>query len=271
MDTSINYSLVKQERFRKTEGLVWNILINESNIRLLEKIISTSISLNEVSKINRGLITGDKNKYFAASKISDKHVPIFAGADVFRYSTNEVSEYVLFEKPKTAGGCWDKEVHFANHKILIRQIGFTPTATLIEKPIAVTGNIFTVMAESIIDLKYFLGLINSKLIEYFWKINFSDFKNSFPQVTIFSLNQIPVKKIDPTNKSEKSLHDEIVQLVTTMLQLQQQKQSATLPEQVQQLEQRIAYTDDKINEKVYALYGLSAAEVGVVEGAAGKR
>ena len=50
-----------------------------------------------------------------------------------------------------------------------------------------------------------------------------------------------------------------------MLQLQQQKQSATLPEQVQQLEQRIAYTDDKINEKVYELYGLSEEEVGVVE------
>ncbi len=64
---------------------------------------------------------------------------------------------------------------------------------------------------------------------------------------------------------KKTLHDEIVQLVTTMLQLQQQKQSATLPQQVRQLEQRIAYTDDKINEKVYALYGLSEEEVGVVE------
>ena len=116
----------------------------------------------------------------------------------------------------------------------------------------------------------FYRLINSKLIEYFWKINFSDFKNSFPQVTIFSLNQIPIKKINFTSNSEKFIHDEIVQLVTTMLQLQQQKQSATLPEQLQQLEQRIAYTDDKINEKVYGLYGLSVEEVGVVEGRGGK-
>ena len=51
-----------------------------------------------------------------------------------------------------------------------------------------------------------------------------------------------------------------------MLQLQQQKQSATLPEQPLQLEQRITYTDDKINEKVYELYGLSVEEVAVVEG-----
>lgn len=51
-----------------------------------------------------------------------------------------------------------------------------------------------------------------------------------------------------------------------MLQLQQQKQSTTLPHQLQQLEQRITYTDDKINEKVYRLYGLSEEEVRLVEG-----
>ena len=51
-----------------------------------------------------------------------------------------------------------------------------------------------------------------------------------------------------------------------MLQLQQQKQSSHLPNELQQLEQRIAYTDATINKKVYALYGLSEEEVRVVEG-----
>ena len=51
-----------------------------------------------------------------------------------------------------------------------------------------------------------------------------------------------------------------------MLQLQQQKQSSHLPNELQQLEQRIAYTDATINKKVYTLYGLSAEEVKVVEG-----
>ena len=70
----------------------------------------------------------------------------------------------------------------------------------------------------------------------------------------------------PGTKSD-SLRDEIVQLVETMLQLQQQKQSSHLPNELQQLEQRIAYTDAAINKKVYALYGFSGEEVGVVEGA----
>ena len=53
-----------------------------------------------------------------------------------------------------------------------------------------------------------------------------------------------------------------------MLQLQQQKQSSHLPNELQQLEQRIAYADASINKKVYALYGLSEEEVRVVEGGA---
>ena len=58
----------------------------------------------------------------------------------------------------------------------------------------------------------------------------------------------------------------IIPLIETMLQLQQQKQTTTLPDQLQQLEQRFAYTDDKINEKVYALYGLNEEEISIVEG-----
>ena len=50
-----------------------------------------------------------------------------------------------------------------------------------------------------------------------------------------------------------------------MLQLQQQKQSTSLPDQLQQIDQRIAYTDDKINEKVYALYGLTEEEIQLIE------
>ena len=116
-----------------------------------------------------------------------------------------------------------------------------------------------------INKHFLLGILNFNLL--FWVLkNISNvFRGGWITFTKQYFSQLPIKKIDFTNKSEKSLHDEIVQLVTTMLQLQQQKQTSTLPNQVQQLAQRIAYTDDKINEKVYELYGLSAEEVKLIE------
>ncbi len=64
---------------------------------------------------------------------------------------------------------------------------------------------------------------------------------------------------------KKYLHDEIVKQVDTMLQLQQLKHQTTLAEKLEQLNQRIAYTDDKINKLVYELYGLNEQDIKIVE------
>ncbi len=80
------------------------------------------------------------------------------------------------------------------------------------------------------------------------------------------MSKIPIPEIDFDKKNEKSLHDEIVNLVETMLQLNKEKQQTTTPDKLEQLNTRIKYTDDKINKLVYQLYGLSEEEIGIVEG-----
>ena len=116
--------------------------------------------------------------------------------------------------------------------------------------------------------KYLLGVMSSKAVDFFLKSIASTKQGGYFEYKPMYIIKLPIKKINNQNKSEKSLHDEIVQLVETMLQLQQQKQAATLPNQQQQVEQRISYTDTKINEKVYAIYGLTPEEIKLVEGIA---
>ena len=62
------------------------------------------------------------------------------------------------------------------------------------------------------------------------------------------------------------LHDQLVALVETMLQLNKDLQAAALPEQKEQLKARIDYTDKKIDKLVYELYGLTEEEIRIVEG-----
>ena len=50
-----------------------------------------------------------------------------------------------------------------------------------------------------------------------------------------------------------------------MLQLQREKQQTNLSDKLNQLEARIKYTDEKINQPFFELYGLSEEEVGIVE------
>ena len=260
------FSRTKQSRFSELPGATWNILLNEENAPLLQKLHDTCAPLEKVAKINRGLITGDREKYFSPNKLTAKHHPVLAGADIYRYASNSPSEYVLFERPKTSGGCWDPDVHFAPHKIAIRQIGVVPTASVIFAPIAVTGNIFTVRASSLEEEKFLLSIINSKLTAYFWRIMFSDFKASFPQVTIFSLSQVPVWKVDSNTPSSRARHDKLVGLVDKMLLLVPKLRAAKSETERATLANAVAATDRAIDALVYELYNLTPEEIALVEG-----
>lgn len=254
------YSQIIQERFSKLPGKNWNILIDENNIDVIQKIISRSVNLGELSKINRGLITGNREKYFSPRRLNDKYIPIIAGADVHRYEVKNFTEYVLFERPNKAGGSWDPAVHLADHKIVVRQIGVSPMACLIEEPMAVTGNLFTVRTGQINSEKYILGIINSRIIDFFWHIMFTDFKSSFPQVTAFSLAQIPI----PESNNDKK--DRMIAMVERMLSLHQQLASSNTPTEKTLLQRQIDTTDHQIDALGYDLYGLTDEEIKLVEG-----
>ncbi len=241
------YKVIAQKEMNETPGNVWNLLVNEKNIGLI-KILASNKKLADVAKINRGLITGDREKYFSKQKLSDNHVPILTGSDIFKYYHLNPSEFVLFERPKSAGGCWDKEVHFSPQKICVRQIGFEPTATLIAEPFAVTGNIFTVIAKDVNDSKFLLSILNSKAIKYYWQIMFNDFKSSFPQVTIFSLSQIPIPDIIENSKLQ------LVGSVDQILAIKKQNSSADTTD-----------LEKQIDTLVYQLYNLTPDEIAIVE------
>ena len=241
------YRTINQSDFNKLPGKIWNLLIDDSNIALINKISNNQL-LKEIGIINRGLITGDRDKYFSPNKETEKHVEILSGSDINRYFFNNPSEFVFFERPKTSGGCWDKDVHFAPFKICIRQIGVRPTATFLDQPFAVTGNVFTVTNESENVLKSILGIINSKCIQYYWKLMFSDFKTSFPQVTIFSLNQIPIPDLS------KKQWIPINELVDKIL-LEKSKNPLICTSLLEQ----------EIDAMVYELFGLTEEEIRIVE------
>jgi type I restriction-modification system DNA methylase subunit len=263
--TPVFSSYSRQADFLSLPGTVWNISVNESNAALIRRLISQSKELNATAKINRGLITGDRSKYFAKKKETKKHIAIIAGTDVQRYFVKPPGEFVLFERPETAGGCWDEEVHLAPHKVVVRQIGAGPTAGILLRPIAVTGNIFTVMSENLQYEMFLLGVINSKLADFYWRVMFNDFKSSFPQVTIFSLSQLPIRVLDLTVDKDKTRHDHIVNLVERMLAAKEELGKAKTEAETTRLERECESLDRQIDQAVYELYGLTEEEIRVVE------
>jgi len=258
------YSKLTQKHLSSLPGSVWNILLTNKNADLIIGLSTRFSALGTIAALNRGLITGNRDKYFSTEKKSKDYLPILTGADVGRYDVAIPKEFVLFKKPDGSGGSWDPTMHLAPHKMLIRQIGTRPMGVVIDQPITITGNLFAVRGSSINEEYYFLGIFNSKLIAYYWKIMFSDFKNSFPQVTLFSLSQVPIRTIDFANPADVKRHDQMVALVTRMLELH--KRVPSTPQEAEQVAREIESTDRQIDRLVYELYGLTEDEIKIVEG-----
>jgi uncharacterized protein Yka (UPF0111/DUF47 family) len=63
------------------------------------------------------------------------------------------------------------------------------------------------------------------------------------------------------------MHDEIIKLVDQLLNLNEEKSQTKLQTQISQIENKIDYCENRINEIVYLLYGLSEEEIAIIEGA----
>ncbi len=107
-----------------------------------------------------------------------------------------------------------------------------------------------------------LGILNSKVCsKYIKSKNVNLDREAFPKINTKTLESFPLPR-----DLHNSVAIQISKLVESLLNLNFQKKETTLPEKIEQLNQRIAYTDEKVNKLVCELYGLSEEEIRIVEG-----
>lgn len=78
------------------------------------------------------------------------------------------------------------------------------------------------------------------------------------------------KNIDGKNKTEVEQQNEIIKHVTLLLKLNKELQEEKLQTKIEQIKQRIAHSEEKINELVYELYDFKDAEIKIIEEAQNK-
>jgi hypothetical protein len=119
------------------------------------------------------------------------------------------------------------------------------------------------------DDRYLLGILNSRL---FWfaisniSIPFGVRAGKYRYRLIYQyMEKVPIRPIEMTNLTDKARHDQMVHLVEQMLSLHQQLATAKTPQDQTVLKRQIDTTDRQIDQLVYELYGLTEAEIRIVE------
>ncbi len=113
---------------------------------------------------------------------------------------------------------------------------------------------------------YLLGLLNSSLLRFFIHNNCTDLQGDSYNFSGVFVSRTPIRTIDPNNPSEKKDHDKLVSFVDRMLDLHKKKTALPPCTEREKIEREIAVTDERIDEIVYALYGITDEERKIVEG-----
>lgn len=142
---------------------------------------------------------------------------------------------------------------FEKPKIMIPDIALRMQATFDNH------NFYCVNTAYIIpsDDKFLVGMLNSDLVQFFYSKLSSSIRGGYFRFIRQYLELIPIK-------SENKYVQEIENLVDQLLLFNQEKSSAKLDSKLQVIQSRIDYCEDKINQIVYQLYGLTEEEIRIV-------
>ena len=162
------------------------------------------------------------------------------------------------------------DVYSAVPKILLRQTADHIIATIDYRGVWFGRSIIAILPTRKSDYKteYFLGLLNSRYLECFYHKLVHETHRVFAQVKLSKIKQLPIRRIDFDNPTEKNMHDNLVALVNKILDLNRRFAPirSTPCNERDELQKHIEQTDSEIDDLIYDLYGLTEEERRIVEG-----
>lgn len=96
----------------------------------------------------------------------------------------------------------------------------------------------------------------------------TDFRGGYLAANKQFIEQLPIRRIDFSDPDDKARHANMVDLVYQMLELHKKLADAKVPQLRTVLKRQIEAIDLQIDQLVYEMYGLTVAEIEIVESAA---
>ncbi len=214
--------------------------------KVLTKIESSNLILKDIGKTYFGIQTKDRTKNVSGYKIDENYYPVIDGTNIKRYKVLKNTEFVNFQKHAIKSG--GSELVYQNHRIVVRQIGKYPEGSIVDPMLLTLNTIYNIFLKdnNLENLKALLGIINSKVVAFYWLNKFYDNKATFPKIKKSPLDSIPIPNLDKASQ--------VGNLVDQILTAKQEDPSADT-----------TALEREIDVLVYRLYGLSYEEVKVVD------
>ncbi|MEK0336753.1 MAG: TaqI-like C-terminal specificity domain-containing protein, partial [Nitrosopumilus sp.] len=234
----------------------WDIYLDDSSKKFFKKILNLSNLMGELVEMSKGMVVKNRNDILTQSP-TKKSYPFLLGNCMSRYNY-QYDKYAEYDKLNIIGGTRNLRKHLSTPRLLIRRTGSTLCATYSDKQELIESTIYILRSENL-NLKFLLGLLNSKLLSFYLSKRLITNTQGFPQVLMGQLMQLPV-----VTTSEKH-QNQIIKLVDNLLKLNKELRKTKLETQRNQLQRAIDHAEKKIDELVYGLYGLTKKEIEIID------
>jgi len=171
--------------------------------------------------------------------------------------------------PQWYGYVYPKNIEvMSSIKILVPDIADRASFALDEhgQYAVVSGYAITLKASAREAPAYYLGLLNSAVLDFYLKQVSTVLRGGFFRYFSQFIEQLPIRTINFDDPADVVRHDKMVALVERMLTLHERLGAATIPDDRQLSQRQIEATDRQIDALVYELYGLTEEEIEIVEG-----
>ncbi len=259
---------INQKLFYTTNKYSFNINLSETNLQIKKKIEVSTKPLNDYLCINQAIaLKHDRAKYLSKEKLSDKYKPVLDGRNINRYSTNWDGTYLKYDI-NAIHSCKREDIFQNPSKIFFRRVGAKLTATYDDRQFYALNTlvVMNLKTEVQLDIKFFLALFNSKLLNFYYLEFLKSTKKVFSEIQARQVAQLPIREPDLRNEKTKRLYEEILSLSSQMIDLQKEAQETTSnTDKNARLKTEIEKIDEKIDKAIYKLYELTDEEIETIE------
>jgi len=249
LDENFNLRVeIPKDTISKDEELKINLTWNPVKYNIYTKIKTDATKLGDIVHFSRGIKTSNDNRFLFNENNGTDYYKVIRGRNIKAYRIDYDNEFIWYRPDlmKEKAGCLPhtKELFLTPEKIITQRVNSSgqllATYDTEQYFCLDTTNISSEVIDKNCDLKFIVGTINSKLIN--WWFN-DEFKN--PTISGYELHQIPIKR---NNQIEK----EISSLVADILI------DNKLGKDIESLTKQI----DKL---IFELYDLTEEEIEIIE------
>jgi type I restriction-modification system DNA methylase subunit len=194
-------------------------------------------------------------------------------AKAFEYLLENKTYLENRERGRMRGSDWYAYIYPKNieimhtNKILVPDIAAHASFALDETGEFAFTSGYGITLKSIIaeSPKYILGLLNSKVLDFYLKNISTTMRGGFFRYFTQFIEQLPIRRINFSDATDKDRHHRMAKLVEQILRLHKQLAQAKTPDEKSRIQRQIDAIDQEIDFLVYELYGLTEKEIQIIE------